>query len=165
MANSASYSGSAVSIPAASSNEFLTWDTLGAGDELFDRSNPTEPEVLQGGIYAVTVSIQSFFDFSTGGGCHITVHLDFRGEDSVCEATVSGAAVDFNVVTCLNNTYYVPTGGVIAATVRNLEPSSRDYWIREALVQLVVADEGARAMGDHIEAAATAEAPDVTVRT
>lgn len=131
-ADLASYSGDAVTV-ANNGNGYLTWDTLGSGVELLDRTDPAAPLVLVEGIYAVTANV-TVEPITAAGYIVIELHLDHQGQDAVTvmEAFVPNGGWGISVT----NTYFVPEGGEVAVRVRNFDGvASRDFTLLEALVQ------------------------------
>lgn len=60
------YAGSGVTV-ADGADEQLTWDTLGFGTELLDRTDPANPLFLSNGTYAVTVCVITSAPLTIGG--------------------------------------------------------------------------------------------------
>lgn len=134
----ASYSGSPLSAP-NNATTYLTWDSLGAGSALLDLTDPSAPTVLVAGIYSVTASIEDSTAVTVGGGLQVVLHLDHSNQDAVCEATYGvGSRADGRYLTSLNNTFYIPAGGVIAVTIFNADGAvAHDVHLREAIIQRV----------------------------
>lgn len=133
--NRSSYLGDPVAIP-NNGMRSLTWDTLGSGQELLDRTNREWPTVKVAGRYAVTAIVAFEDEAIAVGRFHATLHLDQLHEDAVSEETKSEPTVDGRIVVSLTVTYFVPAGGVISVDVRNFDGAlARTFLLREALIQ------------------------------
>lgn len=140
----AAYSGNPVSVPDAPGGQpkALTWDSLGSGEALLDLTDPELPEVITGGIYAVTAVAHATELLNAGATYQATLHLDYFGDDAVCETSGTndlgpgGPALGLESMVSLACTYYIPAGGVISLTVLLSDGTAdRDFNLREAMIQ------------------------------
>lgn len=132
------YSGAPISIDRTSpSPTLLPWAGPDAGVAVLDLTDPTEPQLLESGIWSVTASVFGQTEVVTDG-LQVVLHLDYRDIDAVCEATYgAGSRADGRYLTSLNNTLYILAGGVIAVSVMNTDSVDHDVQLREVCVQRV----------------------------
>lgn len=127
----AQYSGAVTTI-AAGDTDFLTWDTLDAGTELFDHTFPKVPSALVTGVYSVSLVVQ-VSALSAGTNAYVTlafVHPAVTGQ-GLQIIYADDLAVGFKT---LNATWELDAGDGIYVTVSNNDSVSRDFNIFPAQV-------------------------------
>ena len=136
-ASRAEYIGNPVAI-ANDVQGYLTWDTLGDGVELLNRTSLNNPTVLASGIYAVTASASAQAFLTAGGGFKFILHLGFTGEDAVSTSLGGPQNASEFALAAGSCSFYVPAGGVLALEVVNRDGvASRSFALLEASVQLL----------------------------
>lgn len=115
--------GSRVSVDPAAYVQ-LPW-TQGSGDALLDLTDPSNPTIVAAGVYALS-AVFTGIDLTAGASFYSELDLDSSGEDAEAYA-VSPAAAGAATTMALACVYYIPTGGVVQASVENHDSVARSF--------------------------------------
>lgn len=130
-------SGNAVTIP-ASSNSLLTFDNALSGDTLVDLTDPSNPAIIDTGVYVVALYVSPDAPMTAGDAFQAILALDAAGENAqIAGANTAGTVTTFPYQP-LTLAYYIPAGGTITANVFNLSAvTTYDFSIPGCVIQRI----------------------------
>lgn len=136
----AEYAGDEVTLgsdgPGLERTKILPMSELDFRTALFDLTDPFDPAILIGGVYACTASVECSGPL-TDGGLVVILHVDHHDWDFVSEWTVPVQPTTDPILISPSFTGYCPAGGVIQVVVSNLDSVDHVAKLRELGIQRI----------------------------